>query len=341
MSANHPEFYTEEDFQKVKKIDAHIHLSEPVGAMSNLAKDQNFQLITINVDFTDTLSDIISQEEIAQRDMEKNPGVVHYMGTFTVENYDEDNWSNEVINRIEEVRNKGAVAIKIWKNIGMSLKNKQGEFVMVDDAKLQPVLKYLSDNNFPLAAHIGEPKNCWLPVEEMTVINDQEYFSKNPEYHMYLHPEMPSYERLLQSRDYVLETYPNLRFISLHLGSMEWSIDEIAKRMEKYPNFVVDIAARIYHLQHQCKSNWEEVRNFMIKYQDRIIYGSDIIQDDIKKEELPAFVSRIWKEDWLFLTSDKKLTSSYLEGAFKGLHLPRNVVDKIYYDNAVRYYGLN
>lgn len=54
----------------------------------------------------------------------------------------------------------------------MDLKDKEDKFVYIDDERLAPILKYISDNKIPLLAHIGEPKNCWLPVEEMTTISD-------------------------------------------------------------------------------------------------------------------------------------------------------------------------
>ncbi len=66
---------------------------------------------------------------------------------------------------------------------------------------------------------------------------------------MYLHPEFPSYEDQIKARDHMLEKHPDLKFIGAHLGSLEWSADELAKRLDKFPNMVVDMAARISHLQ--------------------------------------------------------------------------------------------
>jgi predicted TIM-barrel fold metal-dependent hydrolase len=67
-------------------------------------------------------------------------------------------------------------------------------------------------------------------------------------------------------------------------------VDELAKRLDKYPNIAVDTASRISHLQHQAKTNWQKIYDFCIKYQDRIVYGTDIIiqptadPTEIKKE---------------------------------------------------------
>src|SRR5690625_6773904 len=76
----------------------------------------------------------------------------------------------------------------------MELKDQKGNFIMADNPAFDPLYSYLEKNNIPLAAHLGEPKNCWLPLEEMTVTSDRDYFSRNPVYHMYLQPHAPSYK---------------------------------------------------------------------------------------------------------------------------------------------------
>src|SRR5690606_33874276 len=91
--------------------------------------------------------------------------------------------------------------------------------------------------------------------------------------------EYPSYHDQIHARDQMLENHPGLRFVGAHLGSLEYSVDELAKRLDKYPNMAVDMAERISHLQHQTVSNWKNVRDFMFKYQDRLLYGTDRVDD--------------------------------------------------------------
>ena len=81
----------------------------------------------------------------------------------------------------------------------------------------------------------------------------------------------------MRARDHMLEKHPGLQFIGAHLGSLEWSVDELAKRLDKFPNMAVDMAARISHLQYQAKINWQKVHDFCIKYQDRLLYATDIL----------------------------------------------------------------
>ena len=154
----------------------------------------------------------------------------------------------------------------------MVLKDPDGRYVMADDPRLDPVFSALAKQGRTLVAHLGEPRNCWLPVDQMTVDGDRRYFAAHPEYHGLLHPEIPNYEAQVAARDRMLERHPALRVVGCHLGSLEYDVDELAKRLDKYPNLAVDLSARIVHLQIQPRN---KVRAFLVKYQDRLLYGTD------------------------------------------------------------------
>jgi predicted TIM-barrel fold metal-dependent hydrolase len=212
---------------------------------------------------------------------------------------------------------------------------------MIDDPKFDLVVEFIIQNDKTVMAHLGEPKNCWLPVEKMTVNNDKNYFKNHPEYHMFLHPDYPSYEAQIKARDNFVERHPNMRFVGAHLGSLEWSVDELAKRLDNYPNMAVDMAARIGHLQYQSQIDYEKVRQFFVKYQDRLIYATDthidLESDPIKSKNS---LHNTWTEDWQYFTSDEKMTNSVVDGAFSGLKLPKEVIDKIFHHNAVRWFKM-
>jgi predicted TIM-barrel fold metal-dependent hydrolase len=208
---------------------------------------------------------------------------------------------------------------------------------MIDDPKFDPIFNYLEENNIPVCGHLGEPKNCWLPLDEMTVNNDRIYFEEHPQYHMYLHPEYPSYEEQIAARDRMLEKHPNLKFMGAHLSSLEWSVDELAAHFDRFPNATADLAERICHIQAQAQTDWDKVRDFFIKYQDRIIYGTDrgdYEGADVNPEKLKEKVREEWRSDWKFLTTDETISSWKVNGDFKGLKLPKEVVERIYYQNA-------
>ena len=158
---------------------------------------------------------------------------------------------------------------------------------------------------------------------------------------MYLHPENPSYETLIAARDRFVERHPAMRFVGAHLGSLEWSVDELAKRLDRFPNMAVDMAARISHFQHQSRIDRERVRNFLIQYKDRLIYATDAA---MSANSDPATTRQDlhdrWIADWKYLVTDEILAAPQVNGEFQGLKLPKDVVDHIYYKNAVKWFGI-
>jgi hypothetical protein len=125
----------------------------------------------------------------------------------------------------------------------------------------------------PVLGHQGEPRNAWLPLDQMTIRGDREYFAAHPQYHMALHPEWPSYEQQVAARDRMLDKHPGLTFVAVHLASLEWDVDRIAAFLRHYPNASVDLAARLPHLELQASKDRDRVRQFFIEFQDRILYG--------------------------------------------------------------------
>jgi len=206
---------------------------------------------------------------------------------------------------------------------------------MADDARLIPFLTLLQREHLVLLGHQAEPRNCWLPLNEMTVRGDREYFEAHPQYYMYRHPEMPSQETILAARDRMLSAHPVLRFDAVHLASLEWDVDKVAAFLDRFPNASVDVAARLVHLEYQAAADPQKVRRFLIRYQDRVLYGSDDGYGPGDSD--PRAVAEIhtgWVEDWRFLVTSDTLHSGDFDASFRGLRLPRSVVDKIYRRNA-------
>ena len=331
-------YYSMEDYYAVKKVDGHVHIgSDDPGLLEQAGRD-NFVLLSIVTEVPD-YPPIDDQENDCLSLMERYPDSFSYLTTFETETINEPGWSTRTIEKLKRSFAQGASGIKVWKNIGMVIKDENGGFIQIDDPVFKPVFDLMVEKDLPVMGHIGEPRSCWLPIDEMVVNNDKNYFSRYPEYHMYLHPENPSYETLIAARDSVLVRHPDLAFVGAHMGSMEWSVDMIIEHLDRYPNFSVDLTDRICYLQHQSVADWQKVHDFFVDYQDRIMYGTDIeTWDSVAAAVTQKNAHEIWLRDWEYFTSDKTLTAPAVNGSFKGLKLPKEVVDKIYYRNAVRTY---
>ncbi len=332
---NESEYYSLDDYEKVDKIDVHIHVESDRDAFVEQAKKDNFRLLNIVVDVSRGVEWIEEQYNYCLGQKTRHPNDFEFATSFSMEKWDDPDWTENTLDWLNKGIEEGAVAVKVWKNIGMVFRDKDGELVMIDDPKLDTIFSMLTSKKIPVIGHLGEPKNCWLPLEEMTTNNDKKYFEEHPQYHMYKHPELPSYEDQIAARDRMLEKNPKLIFIGAHMGSLEWSVDELAKRLDKFPNMSVDMAARIGQLFYQSQEDREKVRQFFIKYQDRVLYATDMADGGKRNvADLQSEMHRIWLRDWEYLATDDVMTSELLTGEFKGLQLPREVIDKIYSKNA-------
>jgi len=321
------------DYATFSKIDAHVHIDTFEPDFLMLAGHEGFRLMTL-------VTRSASQEHIdrefawAKSQHEDFPETVSFATTISMENWGDPAWQQTTISRLRQDFDNGAAAVKLWKDIGMTFRNDDSSFILIDNPRFDPILEYIASQQKPLIGHFGEPRNCWLPVDSMTVPGDSSYFTNNPQYHMYLHPEYPSYADQINARDNMLAKHPDLIFVGAHLGSLEWNVSELAERLDRFPNMAVDMAARIVHLQIQ---NRDIVREFIVKYQDRLLYATDAGVSE-RTDDL-EWIAEKWHRDWLYFTTDTVLTSHDVRRPFVGLKLPVSVLRRIYYQNAEDWLG--
>lgn len=328
--------YSMADFAHVPKIDVHLHLHGTLDRFVERMRADDFKGLTINVDYADfpPLADQRAQAIALAR---KYPGEIAWVSSFDARGFESPGWTERTLAQIEEARAAGAVGVKIWKNVGMSVRDHEGKLLMLDDPRLDPLFKGLAATHTVVLGHQAEPKNCWLPADQMTTAGDREYFSHHPQYWMYKHPEMPTHEAQLAARDRRLEHDPGLGFVGLHLASLEADVDALARFLDHFPDATVDVAARMVHLQQASVANRDKVRAFVLRYQDRLMYGTDVAHVAPQSDaEFAAEAHAAWRADWRYLVTDEVLHSPEFPGAFRSLDLPREVVDKIYRLNALR-----
>ena len=225
---------------------------------------------------------------------------------------------------------------KVWKEVGMEIKTPSGQFVMPDDPVFDPIYDHLAQSRKPLLAHLGEPVAAWLPLDPENVHHG--YYSTHPEWHVYGREDFPSHAAILAARDRILERHPDLILIGAHLGSMAHDVDEVAKRLDRYPNFYVEVAARTRDLSRQPRA---KVRDFFIQYQDRILYGVDWslrpAENSPSAEERLRFVENTekrYRRDYQYFAGAGPVEMAGKQ--VEGLSLPRTVLEKFYSLNARR-----
>ncbi len=335
-AAQTPETGTDAGFLKafamVNPVDTHTHAFHSDAEFYALMNRLHLHVLDIVVADNHTIFRSLQPElASARKFIQGSHGHATLCTTFDPFKFEQANFAVNANQQLNQDFVRGAVAVKIWKNIGMELKRPNGKYVMPDDPIFEPIYRDIAEHNKTLIAHLAEPTSCWQAPNPDSP--DYDYYKENPEWYMYLHPDHPSKETILAARDRLLAENPHLRVVGAHLGSMETDVDEIARHLDRYPNFAVDTAARMEYLMIQPR---EKVRNFLIKYQDRVLYGTDL---EFLVSESPADATKEWQDtyarDWKFFATDDSLT--YHGRKIEGLQLPAAVLKKIYHDNAVRW----
>ena len=159
----------------------------------------------------------------------------------------------------------------------MQWRDRNGRAVMIDDDRFAPVFRALSARGVVVLGHQGEPRNAWLPLERMTIRGDREYFAAHPQYHMYLHPEWPSYDAQIAARD----RWPRPQSATaLHRRAPR--VARMGRRSGR--RFPQAIPGRFGRSRSPSGPPAAPVRDaarqgpqqFFLEYQDRILYGSDL-----------------------------------------------------------------
>jgi predicted TIM-barrel fold metal-dependent hydrolase len=183
-----------------------------------------------------------------------------------------------------------------------------------------------------LVAHLAEPNGAWLPLDENNP--EKGFYSSHPEWHMFGHADAPSKEAILSARDRIAARYPRLRIVGCHLGSNEEDLVALSARLDRLPNFAVDLAARVRYF---AAGNRDKAREFLIKYQDRITYGTDFtLAPGGDDQRAWASLAAQHDRDWQYFSTAGTLT--YNRKEVQGLGLPSDVLRKIFRDNAVRWF---
>ncbi len=320
-------------FSALAPIDAHIHLYKDDPAFSAFMQRLNLRALNICVidDRDPFFKGLEPQRGDAIRVRHSTGGRAVLCTTFSPYDFEAPGFAQRAIRQLDADFAAGAIAVKIYKVMGMEMKSKAGKYVMPDDPAFEPIYQDIAAHHRTVVAHIAEPDSCWQPPNPASP--DYSYYKEHPEEYAYAHPEWPSKAAILAARDHLVAENPTLRVVGAHLGSMEVDVDQMARRFDRYPNFAVDTAARVPYFMMQPR---DKVRAFLIKYQDRILYGTDL--EGMPKSDTAKDLKEwndTYRRDWIFFSTDHKV--EYLGHNYQGLSLPGAVLRKIFHDNAVHW----
>jgi predicted TIM-barrel fold metal-dependent hydrolase len=321
-------------FAALDPIDTHTHAFQDAPALYAMLKRLNLHTLDITLvdDFNPQLKNLDETRKEAWTVVHHSDGYIAMCSTFDPFKYNQPKFAENANRTINEDFSRGAVAVKIWKNVGMEIKDAKGNYIMPDNPVFEPIFKNIQAHNKTLIAHLADPNTIWEAPDPKAA--DYGYYMHHPELYMYTKPGAPSKASILVARDHVLDANPKLRVVGAHLGSMEADFHQLAEHLDKYPNFAVDLAARMPYVEKQPRA---DLIAFITKYQDRLIYATD---NEFPPGVDPESAMKEWEDryanDWRFFATNDVVESQGHK--VRGLALPQPILRKLYHDNAVKWF---
>ncbi len=234
---------------------------------------------------------------------------------------DEKDFAISSVKILRNAVNDGAIGLKIYKNLGLNLKDSKGIRVKVDDKRLSPIWEACADLNIPVLIHSGEPSPFFDPINKY---NERWLHARQKPRSFRPQDKYPSFDTVMNEQYNMFKNHPNTIFINAHMGWMANNLDKLEKHLDNLPNVYTEFGAVIGELGRQPR----RARQFFIDYQDRIMFG----KDTYKKSEFDVYFRVLETKDEYFDYYRKR------HGLWKmyGLDLPDDVLKKIYYKNALK-----
>jgi predicted TIM-barrel fold metal-dependent hydrolase len=227
------------------------------------------------------------------------------------------------VERLERFVAAGACGIKFWKDLGLTLRDQNGQLLRVDDERLAPLLDRAGELGVPVMFHTADPDAFFLPIDRFNERYEE----------LAAHPDWGfsgshfSKAELLAQRDHVFSRHPDTVFAAAHMAERSEDLAYVGRLLDSHPNLLVDMSARIAELGRQPYT----ARQFLLEYADRIVFGTDLVPE-----------VEMYRLHYRFLeTADEYFeypSHASRQGRWNiyGLNLPPDVLQKIYRENALR-----
>jgi len=255
-----------------ERIDTHTHIHRHSPALLAAMERAGWKALSIcdSREMGEEPSKLAEMIHGTVEAVRESKGRLAWATTFDARGFESRDFAAHAIDELRQSFEQGAAGVKIWKNIGMGIRSKSGGYVLPDNPVFTPIYEAIQRQGKTLLTHLADLDVAWKPLD--SAHPDSAYYKSHPEWLMDGRPGAPSKGAILTARDRILSRYPKLRVIGCHLGSSEEDLPEVAKRLDAYLNFAVDVAGRVRILARQDREN---VRQFMMKYSDRVLYATD------------------------------------------------------------------
>ncbi|MBX3443147.1 MAG: amidohydrolase family protein [Planctomyces sp.] len=227
--------------------------------------------------------------------------------------------------RLTEAVRNGACGLKLLKDLGLMIRDREGRLIAPDDSRFDAVWQRAGELGIPVLWHCADPVAFFHPIDER---NERwEELFRRPDWSFH-RGDFPSHDELIEARKRVIARHPETRFICAHFADIPEDLARLSRDLDELPNMFVEFAARISEIGRQPFT----ARDFFLRHQDRILFGTDGVPP--MTELIPHF-QMLETRDEYFPYEDDPFPPQGLWNIY-GLDLPDDVLRQVYFENAAR-----
>ena len=190
---------------------------------------------------------------------------------FDYSGHNEKGWSKKAVKELERCFQAGAKGVGELGDKGKGLFYSlptPGYGMHVDDKRMQPLLKRCGELGMPISVHVADPYWMYLPIDKHNdgLMNAARWKIDTSQ------KDLLSHEELVGTLENAVKKNPETTFIACHLANSSHNLDILGKLLDSYENLYADIAARYAEFAPVPR----RTKAFFEKYQDRLVYGTDM-----------------------------------------------------------------
>jgi predicted TIM-barrel fold metal-dependent hydrolase len=235
-------------------------------------------------------------------------------------------FTHRLVDSVRQAADQGARGLKVWKDLGLHLHDDRGRLVSLDDERLFDVWEVAGELELPIALHTADPVAFFDPVDEM---NERlEELVEFPEWSFADRERFPTFDRLIEAQEALVAAHPRTAFICVHVGNYAENLTFVDRMFDTYPNFFVDIGARVAELGRQPR----RAKALIEKHSDRVLFGTDFLPPSAAAY---AIYFRFLETPDEYFAYSPRQPPPQGRWAISGLELDDATLRKVYAENAL------
>lgn len=242
---------------------------------------------------------------------------------------DDPQFGEKMVSFLEEAHARGVRGLKIFKSLGLTVRDHDGKVVPIDDPRLDEVWDACARLDMPVLIHSADPVAFFEAVDETNERWMQ--LKRHPDWSFADRSKFPSWEEVIAQRNRVIAKHRNTQFIVAHMAESANDYAQLARWLDENPNLVVDLSGRDNEIGRQPRAS----RAFFLRYADRILFGTDRYPGRLDQPRYHVYFRMLETDDEAFDYYDNPFPPSG-EWKIYGLGLPNEVLQKVYGENAKR-----